>query len=99
LNRGNARRESESERGDGQGERKGKREGGKEGRREEEREGERKEGKNTELKHKARAQVGTKLNLVLLNFVRAQLSTKSKSAIGKSCQISQLPIAYRIKFK
>ena len=90
---------SESERGDGQGERKGKREGGKEGGREKEREGERKEGKNTELKYKARGQVGTKLNLVLLNFVRVQLSTKSKSATAKSYQISQLPIAYRIKFK
>lgn len=51
MNWGNARRESESERGDGQGGRKGKREGGKEGGREEEREGERKEGKNIELKY------------------------------------------------
>lgn len=68
---GNARRESESERGDGQGVGGRKRE---EGRREgeEEREGERKEGKNIELKYLSISKFCTlKLEPVLLNVVRA----------------------------
>lgn len=64
------------------------REGGREG----EWEGERKEGENTELRHKARAQVCTKLNLVLLNSVRVQLTTKSKSVTAKQVKSANSPL-------
>ena len=57
-----------------------------------EREGGRKEGENTEFKHKARAQVCTKLNLVLLNFVRVQLTTKSKSVSAKQVKSANSPL-------
>lgn len=60
--------------------------------REGKREGERKEGENIEFKYKARAQVCTKLNLVLLNFVRVQLTTKSKSVTAKQVKSANSPL-------